>query len=49
MGILLFVIGIVAHVLTRSRYSFLLFLSGIGAGIFIGALWSYAIVMNLHP
>lgn len=40
-----FVIGLILYFITKAKA--LLFVAGVGAGILIGALWSYAIVMNI--
>ena len=45
-GIGIFLIFAVAYFATRQKYPVLAFLSGVGAGILVGALWAYAIVMR---
>ena len=45
-GIAIFVIGLILYFVTKKN-KFFLFISGIGAGIFIGAIWSYSIVMGI--
>lgn len=43
-GIIIFVVGGLGYFLTRRRYPVWLFVAGTGAGIIIGAIWSYLIV-----
>ncbi len=45
-GILIFVAGVVAYYFTKQKYPFLAFVSGVGAGIVIGAVWFYFVLMN---
>ena len=47
-GIGIFVIGLILYFVTK-RKSFFLFISGIGAGILIGAIWAMAIVNSVFP
>ncbi len=47
-GIGIFIVGLVLYFVTKKKPLFL-FISGIGAGSLIGAVWSYLIVMNLLP
>ena len=44
-GIGIFVVGLILYFVTKAKA--LLFVAGMGAGILIGALWSYAIVMGI--
>ena len=39
-GIAIFAVFMILYLLTKKKYPLLLFLSGIGAGILIGAIWS---------
>lgn len=48
-GLGIFIVGLVLYFLTKKKIALFLFVSGIGAGIFIGAIWSYLIVMNILP
>ena len=45
-GILIFVVGVGAYFITRQKYPFLAFVAGVGAGIVIGGMWAYYIVMT---
>jgi hypothetical protein len=47
-GIGIFVVGLILYFVTKKKPIFL-FISGIGAGILIGALWAYGLVMNAFP
>jgi len=42
-GIGIFVVGVVLYFLSKKQPVFL-FVAGVGAGIFIGAMWAYSIV-----
>ena len=50
-GIAIFVVGIVAFYVLRKRTPdfavFCMWVSGIGAGIFIGAIWAYMIISGV--
>jgi len=46
IGIGIFVIGMILWFLSKKKAIFL-FVSGIGAGILIGAIWSYLIVTSM--
>jgi len=48
-GIAIFVIGLVLYYLTKKKNVVWVFVSGIGAGVFIGALWAYQIFSNVQP
>jgi len=47
-GIGIFVVGLILYFVTKKK-PFFLFISGIGAGIFIGAIWAYNMVMSIFP
>lgn len=47
-GIIIFVVGLILYFVTKKK-PFFLFVSGVGAGIFIGALWAYNLVMGILP
>jgi hypothetical protein len=44
-GIGIFVVGLILYFVTKKKPIFL-FISGIGAGVLIGALWAYYLVMS---
>ena len=46
VGIAIFVIGSILYFVTKKKPIFLFF-SGIGAGMVIGAIWSYYLVTSL--
>jgi hypothetical protein len=45
-GIAIFVIGLILYMISKKK-SIFLFVSGIGLGILIGAIWSYIIMTSL--
>jgi hypothetical protein len=45
-GIGIFVVGLILYFVSKKRAIFL-FISGVGAGIFIGAVWAYFTVTSL--
>lgn len=45
-GIAIFVIGLILYFITKKQ-PFFLFVSGVGAGIIIGAVWSYFLMMGI--
>ena len=45
-GIGIFAMGTIFYYLTKKN-KFWLFVMGVGAGVFIGAIWSYLIVMRI--
>jgi len=45
-GIGIFVVGLILYFITKKKVIFL-FISGIGLGILIGAIWSYYLVTSL--
>lgn len=45
-GIGIFIVGLILYFVTKRKAIFL-FVSGIGAGIVIGAVWAMSIVNNL--
>ncbi len=45
-GIAIFVLGLILYLVTKKKAIFL-FISGIGLGILIGAIWSYLIVQSI--
>ena len=47
-GIAIFAIGLILYYVTKKQV-FWLFVSGIGAGILIGAIWAMSIVNRLLP
>jgi hypothetical protein len=47
-GIGIFVVGLILYFVSKKK-PFFLFVSGVGAGIFIGALWAYSMVMSAFP
>jgi hypothetical protein len=49
IGLFLFIGFIVLYFITRRRFPVFAWLSGVGAGIFIGALWAMYIVMSTIP
>jgi hypothetical protein len=44
-GIAILVVGLILYFVSKKKPIFL-FISGVGAGIVIGAIWAYAIVMS---
>lgn len=48
-GIVIFVIAGGLYLATERKYGALLFLSGIGAGIFVGAIWALMIIERVLP
>ena len=48
-GILILVIFGAWYLLTRKQHPALLFLSGIGGGILIGAIWALVIINSTFP
>ena len=47
-GIGIFVIGLILYYVTKKKV-FFLFISGVGAGILIGAIWSMMIINSIFP
>ena len=47
-GIVVFSLGMILYLVTKKK-AFFLFVSGVGAGILIGAIWAMSIVNNLFP
>jgi len=47
-GIGIFIVGLILYFVTKKKVIFL-FISGVGAGILIGAIWAYALVMKALP
>jgi hypothetical protein len=45
-GIGIFIVGLILYFVSKKR-SIFLFISGVGAGIFIGAIWAYLTVTSL--
>ncbi len=45
-GIAIFVLGLILYLVTKKKAVFL-FISGIGLGILIGAIWSFLIVQSI--
>jgi len=45
-GIGILVVFVAAYFITRQKYPVLAFLAGVGAGIVIGGIWAYYIVMT---
>ena len=45
-GIGIFIVGLILYFVTKKKPIFL-FISGVGAGILIGAIWAYITVSNL--
>lgn len=48
-GIAICVIGGILYFATQRKYVIFAFISGIGAGILIGAIWAMAIVNRVLP
>lgn len=46
-GIAICIGGLIAYFATQKKYPFWLFLSGVGLGILIGAVWANMIVQGL--
>ena len=46
VGIAIFVIGLILYFVTKKKVIFL-FISGIGLGILVGAIWAYYLVMTI--
>ena len=44
-GIGIFVVGLVLYFVTKKKVIFL-FISGVGLGILIGAIWAYGLVLS---
>ena len=42
-GIGIFLVGLILYFVTKRKYSIFLFISGLGAGIVIAAIWSLLI------
>ncbi len=47
-GIGIFVVGLILYFVTKKQPIFL-FISGVGAGILIGAIWAMTIIGNIFP
>jgi hypothetical protein len=47
-GIGIFVVGLILYYVTKKK-PFFLFVSGVGAGILIGAIWSMTIINSIFP
>ncbi len=47
-GIVIFIIGLLLYFLTKKKAAFL-FVSGIGAGIVIGAVWAMMLINKYLP
>lgn len=45
-GIVIFSIGMILYLVTKKK-AFFLFVSGVGAGLLIGAIWAMSIVNNV--
>lgn len=45
-GIGIFAVGLILYFVTQKKWSIFLFISGVGAGIFIGAVGAYLIMSN---
>lgn len=45
-GIAIFVIGLILYMVTKKKVIFL-FVSGVGLGILIGAIWAYQLMRSI--
>ena len=46
-GFVILIGGLIVYYATKKKYPAFLFISGIGAGIVIGAIWAMSIVNNI--